>query len=83
MARRLNPQGRDWQRRLVARCVYRNRNARRLFQRAMVRKLSDGRYRLYSRKKDPKTGRRKNLGTFNSLAAAKTHERAVQFFKRH
>lgn len=49
----------------------------------MIRKLSSGKYRLYSRKKDPKTGRRKNLGTFNSLGAAKKHERAVQFFKRH
>jgi hypothetical protein len=49
----------------------------------MIRKLSSGKYRLYSRKKDPKSGRRKNLGTFNSLAAAKKHERAVQFFKRH
>ncbi len=49
----------------------------------MIRKLSSGKYRLYSRKKDPRTGRRKNLGTFSSLAAAKKHERAVQFFKRH
>jgi len=49
----------------------------------MIRKLSSGKYRLYSRKKDPKTRRRKNLGTFSSLAAAKKHERAVQFFKRH
>lgn len=49
----------------------------------MIRKLSSGKYRLYSRKKDPKTGRRKNLGTFGSLSAAKKHERAVQFFKRH
>jgi hypothetical protein len=49
----------------------------------MIRKLSSGKYRLYSRKKDPKTGRRKNLGTFHSLGAAKKHERAVQFFKRH
>jgi hypothetical protein len=48
----------------------------------MIRKLRDGRYRLYSRKKDPKTGRRRNLGTFRTLAAAKKHERAVQFFKR-
>jgi hypothetical protein len=48
----------------------------------MIRKLADGRYRLYSRKKDPKTGKRRNLGTFDSLAAAKNHERAVQFFKR-
>ena len=49
----------------------------------MIRKLPDGRYRLYSRKKDPRTGRRKNLGTFPSRAAAQKHERAVQFFKRH
>jgi hypothetical protein len=48
----------------------------------MIRKLKAGGYRLYSRKKDPRTGRRKNLGTFKSLAAAKKHERAVQFFKR-
>ena len=49
----------------------------------MIRKLSDGRYRLYSRKKDPQTGKRRNLGTFKSRAAAQKHERAVQFFKRH
>jgi hypothetical protein len=48
----------------------------------MIRKLNSGEYRLYSRKKDPRTGRRKNLGTFKSLAGAKKHERAVQFFKR-
>jgi len=48
----------------------------------MIRKLTDGRYRLYSRKANPKTGRRRNLGTFSSLAAAEKHERAVQFFKR-
>jgi hypothetical protein len=48
----------------------------------MIRKLKDGRYRLYSRKINPKTGRRRNLGTFNSKAAALKHERAVQFFKR-
>ena len=48
----------------------------------MIRKLSSGQYRLYSRKKDPKTGKRRNLGTFNSRAAAEKHERAVQFFKR-
>lgn len=48
----------------------------------MIRKLKSGQYRLYSRKKDPKTGKRRNLGTFSSLAAAKKHERAVQFFKR-
>jgi hypothetical protein len=48
----------------------------------MIRKLKDGRYRLYSQKKDVKTGRRRNLGTFNTRAAAVRHERAVQFFKR-
>jgi hypothetical protein len=49
---------------------------------AMIRKLKDGRYRLYSRKKNPKTGKRRNLGTFRTRAAAEKHERAVQFFKR-
>jgi hypothetical protein len=48
----------------------------------MIRKLKDGRFRLYSRKADPKTGRRRNLGTFRSKDAAEKHERAVQFFKR-
>jgi hypothetical protein len=47
----------------------------------MIRKLKGGRYRLYSRKKDPKTGKRRNLGTFSSRSAAEKHERAVQFFK--
>ena len=50
---------------------------------AMIRKLASGEYRLYSRKKDPKTGKRRNLGTFKTRAAAEKHERAVQFFKRH
>jgi len=49
----------------------------------MIRKLPSGKYRLYSRTIDPRTGRRRNLGTFSSLAAAKQHERAVQYFKRH
>ena len=48
----------------------------------MIRKLKNGQYRLYSRKKDPRTGKRKNLGTFTTRAAAEKHERAVQFFKR-
>jgi hypothetical protein len=48
----------------------------------MIRKLASGRYRLYSRKKDARTGRRRNLGTFGSRQAAERHERAVQFFKR-
>jgi len=48
----------------------------------MIRKLQSGKYRLYSRKPDPKTKRRRNLGTFNTRAEAEKHERAVQFFKR-
>jgi len=48
----------------------------------MIRKLPNGQFRLYSRKKDPRTGRRKNLGTFKTRAAAVKHEREVQFFKR-
>ena len=49
----------------------------------MIRKLQSGGYRLYSRKKDPNTGRRRNLGTFKTRAAAEKHEREVQYFKRH
>jgi len=49
----------------------------------MIRKLKSDKYRLYSRKKDPKTGKRRNLGTFKTKAAAQKHERAVQYFKRH
>lgn len=48
----------------------------------MIRKLKSGQYRLYSRKTDAKTGRHKNLGTFDTRAEAEKHERAVQFFKR-
>jgi hypothetical protein len=48
----------------------------------MIRKLKSGEYRLYSRKVDPKTGKRRNLGTFPTRDAAEHHERAVQFFKR-
>lgn len=48
----------------------------------MIRKLDIGKYRLYSRSKNPKTGKRRNLGTFTSRAAAEQHERAIQFFKR-
>ena len=48
----------------------------------MIRKLASGKYRLYSRKKDPRTGKRRNLGTFATRTAAKRHERAVQYFKR-
>jgi hypothetical protein len=48
----------------------------------VIRKLNSGGYRLYSRKKNPKTGKRRNLGTFKTIQAAKKHEKAVQFFKR-
>ena len=48
----------------------------------MIRKLKSGEYRLYSRKADPKTGRRRNLGTFGTRRAAEKHEREVQYFKR-
>jgi hypothetical protein len=49
----------------------------------MIRKLPSGGYRLYSRKINPATGKRRNLGTFDTLEDAKKHERAVQYFKRH
>jgi hypothetical protein len=48
----------------------------------MIRRLQSGQYRLYSRKKDPRTGKRRNLGTFETLAQARKHEREVQYFKR-
>ena len=48
----------------------------------MIRKLKSGQYRLYSKKKNPKTGKRRNLGTFKTRAAAQKHERAVEYFKR-
>ena len=53
-----------------------------IWENAMIRKLKSGQYRLYSRKKNPKTGKRRNLGTFANREAAEKHERAVQFFKR-
>jgi cell division septation protein DedD len=49
----------------------------------MIRKLKSGGYRLYSRKVNPQTGKRRNLGTFPTREAAEQHEREVQFFKRH
>jgi hypothetical protein len=52
-------------------------------ERSMIRKLPSGKYRLYSRKTNPKTGKRRNLGTFDTRAAAERHERAVQYFKRN
>jgi hypothetical protein len=48
----------------------------------MIRKLKSGQYRLYSRKLNPKTGQRRNLGTFETRAAAEKHEREIQYFKR-
>lgn len=49
----------------------------------MIRKLKSGQFRLYSRKKDAATGKRRNLGTFSTLDQAKQHEREVQYFKKH
>jgi len=49
----------------------------------MIRKLASGEYRLFSRKRDARTGKRRNLGTFSSLEAARKHEREVQYFKHH
>jgi hypothetical protein len=49
----------------------------------VIRKLKSGKYRLYSRSRNPRTGKRRNLGTFPTRAAAKRHERAVQYFKRY
>ncbi len=49
----------------------------------MIRKLKSGEYRLYSKKKDPKTGKRKNLGTFETREDAEKHEREVNYFKLH
>jgi len=49
----------------------------------MIRKLASGQYRLYSRKRNPKTGQRRNLGTFGTRKEAEARERAVQYFKRH
>lgn len=49
----------------------------------MIRKLTGGEYRIYSRKIDPRTGKRRNLGTFTSLEAARRHEREIQYFKRN
>lgn len=49
----------------------------------MIRKLKTGEFRIYSRHADPKTGKRKNLGTFSTREKAEEHERAIQYFKRH
>lgn len=49
----------------------------------MIRKLKSGQYRIYSRKKDARTNKRRNLGTFETLEAAKKHEKEIQYFKRH
>jgi hypothetical protein len=52
-------------------------------QNVMIQKLKSGQYRLYSKKKNAQTGKRRNLGTFTSLEQAKQHEREVQYFKKH
>jgi hypothetical protein len=52
-------------------------------KRIMIRKLKSGQYRIYSRKKNARTNKRRNLGTFDTLEAAKKHEREIQYFKRH
>jgi hypothetical protein len=57
-------------------------DAQRSCENTVIRKLKSGAYRLYSRKPDPKTGKRRNLGTFKTRSAAEQHERAVQYFKR-
>ncbi len=49
----------------------------------MIRKLASGEYRIYSRKINPKTGKRRNLGTFSTREAAEQHEKEIQYFKRH
>jgi hypothetical protein len=49
----------------------------------MIRKLKSGEYRLYSRKQDKSTGKRRNLGTFPNLEKAKKHEQEIQYFKKH
>jgi hypothetical protein len=49
----------------------------------MIRKLKSGEYRIYSRSKDPKTNKRRNLGTFETREDAMKHEREIQYFKKH
>src|SRR5262245_53114614 len=64
------------------RAGFRRQASRTAKEKPMIRKLSSGEYRLYSRKRNPRTGRRRNLGTFKTRQAAEKHEKAVQFFKR-
>jgi hypothetical protein len=45
-------------------------------------KLKSGEYHLYSPKKDPRTGERKNLGAFDPRQPAEKHEPAVPYFKQ-
>ena len=49
----------------------------------MIRKLKTGKYRIYSRTVNPKTGKHRNLGTFDTMEEAKKHEREIQYFKHH
>jgi hypothetical protein len=67
----------------VAPCIYRAQYFDHQKNNTMIRKLKTGQYRIYSRKIDPKTRKRKNLGTFDSLDAAQKHEREIQYFKHH
>ncbi len=48
----------------------------------MIRKLKSGKFRIYSRSVNPKTGKRRNLGTFDTREEAEKHEREIQYFKR-
>jgi hypothetical protein len=67
----------------IARCSKATSKRRDASISGMIRKLKSGQFRLYSRKKNPSTGKRRNLGTFSTLDQAKQHEREVQYFKKH
>jgi hypothetical protein len=68
---------------LLAHKLHRDVDRRQKEELTMIRKLASGEYRLYSRKKNPSTGKRRNLGTFKTREAAEKHEREVRYFKRH
>jgi hypothetical protein len=83
--RRKQPKGlsrRDWETARRWRASYRS-GAAHLRRLAMIRKLKTGEFRIYSRHADPKTGKRKNLGTFATREKAEQHEKAIQYFKHH
>jgi hypothetical protein len=81
--RRSEPRGGEWARSLHQMIKQTFQQKTRTGANSMIRKLASGEFRLYSRKKNPKTGRRRNLGTFPTRAAAEKHEREVQYFKRN